>query len=382
MSPLEKATSYIVKFFDQKVAPIYLYHNLEHTLAVLASVERLSAKSDITPDELLILQFAALFHDTGYAEGPENHEERSVTIADKYLSKHDFDPDFITKVKACILATKMNSKANNKLDEIIQDADLSSLASKNYFDIAEMLRRERNNIFNDQMSKSKWNETNIEFLKHHTFNTEAAKELYQPQKNINLAALEKQQKEKKDKKKAKETPQTISANKSAQTQFKTALRNHIDLSNIADNKANIMLSVNALILTLALPFLIDKSMANPKFLLPTIIMSGVCLASMIFATLATRPIKMSGYTTQDKIKSNQSNLFFFGNYYKMTYDEYKSGVAHVLSETQALDDSITRDLYYLGRSLGAKFSHLRWCYTIFMYGISVTVAALLVVYVI
>ena len=34
--------------------------------------------------------------------------------------------------------------------------------------------------------------------------------------------------------------------------FKTALRNHLDLSNLADNKANIMLSVNALIITIAI----------------------------------------------------------------------------------------------------------------------------------
>ena len=382
MTPLEKATSYIVKFFDQKVDPIYLYHNLEHTLAVLATVERIAAKSDVSPDELLVLQFTALFHDTGYADGPKNHEVRSVEIAEKYLVKNDFDPEFIEDVKACILATRMNSKDSGKLALIIRDADLSSLASTNYFDIAEMLRRERNNIVTEQMSKTKWDETNIEFLKHCQYNTEAAKELYQSQKDANLAALIKRHKEKKQKKKAKVAAQTISANKSAQTQFKTALRNHIDLSNIADNKANIMLSVNALILTLALPFLVDKSIDNPNFLLPTVVLSGVCLASMIFATLATRPIKMTGYTSQERIKNNESNLFFFGNYYKMSYDEYKSGVAHLLSKTKALDDSITRDLYFLGKSLGSKFSYLRWCYNIFMYGISLTVIALLVVYVI
>jgi len=382
MTHIEKATAHIVKFFDQKIDAKYVYHNLEHTLSVLASVDKISEKAHLSKDDLLVVQFAALFHDTGYLDGPENHENRSAQLAEEYLKANGFDEEMIEKVKKCIYATRMNSKDTSQLSQILQDADLSGLASENYFDITERLRKERNNILSSEISKSKWNETNIEFLRHCTYKTKEAKELYKSKKDVNLAALIKKQKDKKKKKKAKVASQTISSNKSAQTQFKTALRNHIDLSNIADNKANIMLSVNALILTLALPFLIDKSIDNSNYLLPTLVLSAVCLTSMIFATLATRPIKMTGYTTQEQIKQNESNLFFFGNYYKMSYEEYKSGVSHLLSKTKALDDSITRDLYYLGKSLGNKFSHLRWCYNIFMYGISVTVVSLLVVYVI
>ncbi len=381
MNHIDKATEYIVEFFNQQIDPIYVYHNLEHTLSVLSSVEKITNKAaDLSSDDLLIVQLAALFHDTGYNNGPENHEGRSAQIAESYLKENGFDQDFIDKVKACIYATRMNSKDTDRLSLILQDADMSGLASDNFFDTTERLRQERNNILKEHISKNKWNETNIEFLKQCKYKTTEAQDLYKAKKNENLAALFKKY-NKKQKAKAKDAAQTIATNKSAQTQFKTALRNHIDLSNIADNKANIMLSVNALILTLALPFLIDKSIDNSHFLLPTIVMSAVCLTSMIFATLATRPIKMDGYTSPEKIKNNESNLFFFGNYHKMSYEEYKAGVKYVLSKSKALDDSITRDLFYLGRSLGKKFGYLRWCYNIFMYGITVTVVALLIVYI-
>ena len=89
---------------------------------------------------------------------------------------------------------------------------------------------------------------------------------------------------------------------------------------------------------------------------------------------------MKGNTTLEQIKKNESNLFFFGNYHKMSFQDYKSGVQHVLSDTKALDDSIIRDLYYLGKSLGGKFEYLRHCYNIFMYGITITVFSLLIVY--
>ena len=97
---------------------------------------------------------------------------------------------------------------------------------------------------------------------------------------------------------------------------------------------------------------------------------------MIYATLATRPIKMNGYTNMEKIKSGKSNLFFFGNFYKMSFSEYQNGLQHVVAEEDNLENSIMRDLYFLGRSLGRKYNQLRMCYNFFMIGIIATVIVL------
>ena len=379
MDPIEKAKEYVSTFFTEKIDAKYVYHDLDHTLSVLAAARKISKKSNLSEEDHLAVQFAALFHDTGFVGGQENHEERSVQIAEDYLRTNGFEESLVEKVRECILATHMESSNPNHLPQILQDADMSGLASKKFFEITEKLRIERNNTEPKKISKSEWDETNIEFLKNCRYKTKEGDELFTEKKDKNLATLVKKHNKKK-KQKNNFPMQSIAANKSAQTQFKTALRNHIDLSNIADNKANIMISVNALILTVALPFLIDKSMDNSNFLLPTVIMSLVCLISMIYATLATRPIQMKGNTTMEQIQKNESNLFFFGNYHKMSFQDYKKGVEHVLSDTQALDDSIIRDLFYLGKSLGRKFEYLRFCYNIFMIGISLTVLALLIVY--
>ncbi len=90
MVHLEKATEYITLFFQEKVDPQYVYHNIEHTLSVLSSVTKISKKANISPEELLIVQLAALFHDTGFIEGPTDHEERSATIAESYLKENEF----------------------------------------------------------------------------------------------------------------------------------------------------------------------------------------------------------------------------------------------------------------------------------------------------
>ncbi len=379
MAKLEKAKHYISKLFNKQLDPVYTYHNYDHALMVLESVNRLADFSKITGDDLLVLQLAALFHDSGFISGAKDHEKRGQEIANEYLTKNGFGDEFISKVMVCIGATKMGTITEEPLSMILQDADMSGLGNINYSEITEKLRKELNNTTDIKVGKKEWLSGNLKFLKNCIYNTQAARELYDVQKAKNhKKLLKKQSKVKKVKEVA--IPLSIAQNKSAQTQFKTALRNHIDLSNIADNKANIMISVNALILTLALPFLIDKAMDNHYFWVPVALLASVCLTSMIFATLATRPIKLKGITTQNEIENNASNLFFFGNYYKMKFEDYKIGVTHVLNNTKALDDSIMRDLFFLGKSLGGKFNYLRLCYNIFMYGISLTVFALMIVY--
>ena len=80
------------------------------------------------------------------------------------------------------------------------------------------------------------------------------------------------------------------------------------------------------------------------------------------------------------IDQGKSNLFFFGNFYKMQFNQYKAGILKVLEKEEDLDDSIMRDLFFLGKSLGTKYAQLRICYTIFMSGVSLAVLAFIIAY--
>ncbi|MFK7806772.1 MAG: Pycsar system effector family protein [Saprospiraceae bacterium] len=187
-------------------------------------------------------------------------------------------------------------------------------------------------------------------------------------------------KKKKDKKEnKKKATNSLNSSKSAQMIFKTALRNHIDLTSIADNKANIMLSINALIITISMPLLAARISDSPQLLIPSAILLLSCMVSIIYATLATRPIATNGITTEKQIEEGKTNLFFFGNFHAMNYDNYKQGVKQVIVDDDKLDDSITRDLFFLGKALGEKFRLLRVCYTVFMIGIVLSVISFSVV---
>lgn len=375
---IKEVQEFVKTKFETELSSNYTYHNYNHTQKVVDAAKLLADKSNLSDSDYEALIIAAYFHDLGFIVNPDDHETHSIELAKSFLaSKHYIDKSQIDKITQCIDATRLGFKGDTLLGHLMHDADLSGLADPNYAELIENLRKEIKFRTAKKLSRNNWRKENISFLENHKYISPAAITLFRDRKLQNLKTL-KAQKPKKSKSKKPKTS-TISTSKSAQTQFKTALRNHIDLSSIADNKANIMISVNAIIITVALPLLINRIKSTPHLTIPTIILAIVCLISMIFATLSTRPIDMKGVTHKKDVVDNNSNLFFFGNYYNMNFNDYKSYIDYIVSDEKMLDASITRDLFYLGKSLGKKFSYLRWCYNFFMFGIAAAVISFLII---
>jgi predicted metal-dependent HD superfamily phosphohydrolase len=386
------AEDYVRHIFEQRIpSDIYTYHNWVHTTQVRDEVLLLARHAGVTNGELELLNLAALFHDSGFSESYVGHEDVSKRLASEFLQAQNYPPERIEAILRLIEVTKIDVKPNGKLEALMKDADTSSLGKSHFQIYTNSLRKELNTVQNAVLTKKDWAKTNLRFLDDHEYYSASGKERYADKKAENRRLLLEEltivdpkpddAKIGKDKKEKKEKGiNTIGTSKAAQTQFKTALRNHIDLSSIADNKANIMLSVNALIITFALP-LLGKEIADYKLLLlPTIMLLAVCVVSMIFATLATRPIPMKGYSSMESILAKKSNLFFFGNYYNMTFDEYEEGMNATVADDDILDTTIMRDLFFLGKTLGNKYKYLRKCYTIFMYGIIASVITFVIVF--
>jgi len=377
---VDEAEEYVKKLLTQRLTDDHQYHNLSHTLAVRTASRKLGEMANLSPAQLEILELAALFHDTGHVETYNGHEDVSHRLAREFLEKHDYTEDRMQEVLDCVDVTFMANRPTNELQKIIRDADLINLGSDGYLVHLQGLRHEWEVFLGQRFSDADWYKMNYKFLKGQTFFTDYAQEMYGPKLSNNINNLKKLAKTAK-KKSGTANMGGLQGSKSAQMMFKTALRNHLDLSTLADNKANIMLSVNALIITLIVPFAASQINDYPWLLIPSILLLVTCLISMIFATLATRPIRMTGKTEQKSIEEGQSNLFFFGNFYKMPFETYKTGIRHVLDEEEYLEDSIMRDLYFLGKSLGRKYAQLRICYTVFMLGVVITVLGFLAAYI-
>lgn len=381
-SIVQATEEYIKNLFNNNLTEEHRFHDLPHTLAVRDTSRKLAQHLNLGSEEFEILELASLLHDTGYTVVYTGHEVESHRIAAAFLQEQQYPQEKLRQVLACIDVTYPGAHPNNLTQQIIKDADYVHLASDDYLGAIESLRHEWEIFLDQTYDDNEWYRLNYDFLKNHQYITPAARELFEPRKEANLKQLKKIVKKQKKEKKSKPLTMnpTIADSRSAQMMFKTALRNHLDLSNLADNKANIMLSVNALIITVAIPMVANYMRSVPYLVYPMATLIASCLTSMIFATLATRPIKMTGYTEKEKIKGGESNLFFFGNFYSMTFKEFQEGMQQVVADEQNLESSIMRDLFFLGKSLGTKYKQLRVCYNIFMFGMVLTVIVFAISY--
>lgn len=378
-SIVNKTEEWVRTLLKKQLKPDHCYHNLAHTQAVVESTRLLSSRHEISSEESELLEIAAWFHDTGFVNTYEDHEKEGQIIARDFLSKLSLAEEKIITIERLIMATRVGHEPIDQLEMIIRDADLSNLGRADYLAVLTGLRHEWE-IFRNEFHKDRaWYKLNHTFVSNYKYHTDLAKEIYGVQRQQNLRILKRlaQKKAKKNVAKPKKindkTGNTIATNRSAQMMFKTSLRNHIDLSSLADNKANIMLSVNALIITIAVPMATAYINESPHLMASVIILLLTSLCSMIFATLATRPIPMSGLTTKEEIHEGRSNLFFFGNFHRMTLKEYEEGMEEIIRNDENLEASIKRDLFFLGSSLGKKYNQLRICYNLFMIGIVISV---------
>lgn len=363
---VDLAKQEIQSYFTDKA---YTYHCLAHSLSVSEDAIRIGELEKVTAEDLELLQIAGLFHDTGYAKNPAIHESLSAENASLFLKKHSFPDHKIEVIKNLILATSMTTAPNTLLERIMKDADLAHLGKKSFNVNSDSLRHERETLDGDDINQEDWITENIEFLQDHNWYSTGGKKLFNKKKKKNLAN------QKEELKQLKKADKDAKPEKGVETMYRVALRNHNQLSKIADNKANILLSITAIMLSLILSSLAPKIDSNQRLLIPTIIIIAVNITTMFFAILATRPKVSSAPYTRENFLNNKLNILFFGNFYKMPLEEFEWGMKKLMEDRDLLYGSLSKDLYFLGSVLAKKYKYLQKAYVVFMGGLIIASVA-------
>jgi len=378
--------NYVFNLFKDNLSLDFTYHNFMHTVKVVEAIKTLCKEEQISSELQEKLLIAGWFHDTGYTKIVQGHENESANIAGEYLRAQNFDENYISEVQKYILITVLHNIPTNVGEAIVKDADNFHLGQLEYSKIAELLRDEIAKICGKEYTDYEWNVENRNFfLNVHHYYTDAAKDLWQKGKEDNYLSIQNKIKEieflgeipnKFDLKK-KKNDKLQQPDRGVDTLFRVTLNNHTRLSDIADSKANILLSVNAIIISIALSTLIPKlgSPKNEYLLLPSIVMLLSSVVSIVFAILATKPNVTYESFNEEDVKNKKVNLLFFGNFYQMSLDAYVEAMEDLMKDRDYLYNSMTRDLFFLGKVLERKYRLLSITYTIFMVGIILSVVA-------
>ena len=383
-----KVSEYATKLLTEKLPAGCVYHNLSHTTDVVEAAKEIGKQSNLSDDDLEILLIAAWLHDIGLIETYDNHEIKSVELSKSFLAGISYPQEKIETVVSIIASTKMPQSPSSLIEQVMCDADLSHLGKKGYNAKTQLLRAEWEAMAGKKYSDSQWLRLNIDFLTSNKFYTNCAKLLYDEQKETNLSKLQKKFRKdfleqpvnimnqanvppiKEEKLKKEKLPE-----RGIETMFRNTMRTHVEFSAMADNKANIMISVNTLLLTAIIAVLARKLDANPHLIIPTAVITIVSLTTLIFATIATRPKITSGIFSKEDIEQKKANLLFFGNFFRMELKDFEWGMLELMKDQDYLYRSMIKDFYFLGQVVGKKYSYLRICYNIFMYGLIIAIIA-------
>ena len=173
----------------QKELPAYLtYHNVQHTIDVIIATQYISEAEKISEFDTKILLTAALFHDTGFLKGYDNHEASSCEIARDILPSYNYDKEQVEHICKLIMVTKLPQQPYNHLEEIICDADLFYLGSDRYLEGAGNLYAEFREARKIE-EHADWNKVQIDFLKKHRYFTLTAVKERDTKKKENLQHL-------------------------------------------------------------------------------------------------------------------------------------------------------------------------------------------------
>ena len=389
---LSAARNYVTDIFTHQLKQEFVFHNLEHTEDVVEACSYMADYYKLNDDDRFVLMIAAWFHDTGYSKGEApGHEDESIKIATQFLAQHAVEPMVIQRISSAIQATRMPQSPISQVEKILCDGDLYHLATEDFKPRNQLLKQEREFLLGQKISKKEWRKNNINFLENHKYFTEYGEEFLEPKKIENLNLLQKKKPGKVEvqedvhaeenifpyvpPKPGDEKAQIKETERGVQTVFRTTSNNHMELSSMADNKSHIMISVNSIIISVTLSVLVARIAHYPEFIAPAGVLLLTCLASLTFAILATRPSVSSGKFTEDDIRSKKANLLFFGNFHKMQLLDYQWGMNQMIKDREYLYNTMMMDIYYLGIVLAKKYRYLRIAYTIFMWGLILSVIA-------
>ncbi len=378
-----EAEKFVENLLQDHLDNSFYYHDFKHALAVKSYAETIGKECKMNDEELDLLRVSALFHDTGFINSVENHVEQSIEIATRFLQTHQIEKSAVDKIADLIKATKMPQNPKDNLAKVLCDADLMYIAEKNCYEHMEAMYEESLVNHSEYSNRNLFDLETIRFFSNHSYFTDYGKNVLEPQK-IKAKDLILERMKRREARKSKKglyvngEKKITNYSRGVETLFRLTARNQINLNSIADNKSNILISVNAIIISIIITMLVGSFNTMSENFFPVITLLVVCLVTIILAILSTRPNVKWGHFTKDDIISKKVDLIFFGNFINLNYDDYLDAVMTMMENDERLYSTMIKNQYSLGKILAKKFKLVKLAYNVFMIGITITVISFLI----
>jgi len=166
------AKLFIKELLESRLPNGFHYHNLQYTYDVLEHAETIGKYEGLSDKEFTLLRLGALFHDVGYVDCYEGHEEAGTKYVTEFMKRNGFHMQEIDRVNMAIRATKVPQSPIDSVSRILCDADLFYLSDPDdYFQQAEKLRKEWQARGVRSLGVDEFHENSLEFFNFHRYHT-------------------------------------------------------------------------------------------------------------------------------------------------------------------------------------------------------------------
>jgi len=410
---LDKIELDMTKFITEDLSDKLVYNNIGSNHRMSTTIKELADIEGISDLDREILLAACWLRYFGFKDLDKfdlnsyedlyiNCNECTLIYAKDYLNSIGYPKDRTEQILQILSESNQyfrdsNIELKNPLTKIFLDASNKDWARKNGRKYMKQLYQQFLLTGVAPKGKSNWHDTVLKFLINHEYLTTYGKEKLESKKQTLIKKIEKEKKEnlknqqlilKKELdisddelKKLKKSLKSVKGRdeRGIQTMFRTTSRNHYTLNQMVDRKANIMISVNAIILSLIISRIVGQIQTFCVHNSPIIILLLVCTISIILAIVAIIPSKSHGEFTEEDIRNKEGNLLYFGNYYNMSFRDYNWGMLQLLNDGDHLYTTMIRDQYFLGQMLNRKYTYIRKSLFVFMFGFAFAVLIFVIV---
>lgn len=188
---IRKARSFAESVFSDRSFQNRPFHNLAHTLSVVAAAEQIGNRIDLTEDEMESAIIASWLHDIGYIDGESDHEKKAAEKSKELLMTWGAPHRKVLEVTEAILSTKVPQQPKSIVSKVVCDADLFHLSTDQCTEQSDKLRDEWERVGKRSLSDEEWLQQNLEFLENHRYQTPYGQTILQEGKKRNIKKIRK-----------------------------------------------------------------------------------------------------------------------------------------------------------------------------------------------
>ena len=367
---LARARSWVLDLFNQHADRRLLWHNFAHTNELVQLCSGLTQGREFEEEDLTALYTAAWFGFTGWMFDPAEPLSASRQLALQFLHAEQQSERLRQKVSYLLGLIELAERPGNPTGQVLWDALVALEFAGNYGESQKLRRKEREELSGETIPGAAWRQEELARLNGLQCYTAEGKARYEPALARNARELERRVREDAPSPLREEPAVRPTNGNPVSAYFRSAYQTHIHLSGIADSKAQMLLSVNALLISVLISVLSYSNLAEtrPMLLIPIMLFLLFGLSSLLFAVLSVRPRVSRSPMDSSSDAERRGALLFFGHYTRLDVDRYVEEMTALCADGAELQRAMHRDLHALGTVLDHKFRTVAMAYNLFLAG--------------